>query len=240
MHRSVNAAIGLSLVLAWGSLSASAFEVQPMRHSVYPESGQTTGLLTVKNTRSKPLPVELVVEKRVFGENGEQTLVPADDDFIIFPFQALIEPGAKQAFRFQYVGDQTVTSETAYTIHVREVPVELEPGFTGLRYVYSFGVVVYVENARAESELSISDVVRDGDTLKMTVKNSGNSFGRLTNDRLILSQGDTKLELEGESFMSIADHVVVPPENQIPLTLNLSELNIAAGDLSVSLEETPD
>lgn len=234
------AATILSFATLLAPLAAAAFEVQPMRHSVYPASGQTDGLLTVKNTRSKPLPVELVVEKRVFGENGEITLVPAEEDFVIFPFQALIEPGGSQAFRFQYIGDQAPEEEAAYTIHVREVPVDLEGGFTGLRYVYSFGVVVYVENQQARSDLSVSKVNRDGDALRVSLVNSSPSFARLTNDRITLSQAGETFVLEGDSLMSIADQVVVPPNSEVMLTLNLTDLDVQPGDVSVALRETPD
>jgi fimbrial chaperone protein len=234
------AAFGLCLSCIVSPLRAYAFEVQPMRHSLYPANGQNTGLLTVKNTRSKPLPVELVVEKRVFNESGEQTQVPADEDFIIFPFQALIQPGASQAFRFQYIGEQVLPQEVAYTIHVREVPVDLEEGFTGLRYIYSFGVVVYVENAEAKSKLSIGTVTREESTLKIVFQNVGTSFARLTNDRLTLTQGDKTIELEGEMLMSIIDQVVVPPSSTLTATLNLNDLDVAAGDISVSIRETPD
>lgn len=230
----------LAGIMIASSLTSFAFEVQPMRHSIFPSNGQTTGLLTVRNTRSESLPVELIVEKRVFGEDSVQTLVPADDDFVIFPFQALIEPGATQAFRFQYIGDPTVVEESAYTIHVREVPVDLEGDFTGLRYVYSFGVVVYLEDRQAESQLSVSDVSRNDSVLSVSIENSGRSFARLSNDRISLTQGDQVIDLEGESLMSIIDQSVIPPNNKMPITLNLTNLDLAPGEISVSLRETPD
>lgn len=240
MLQKASALVFLSLASLVAPLTAYSFEVQPMRHSIYPANGQNTGLITVKNTRSKSLPVELIIERRVFGENSEQTQVAADDDFIIFPFQALIEPGATQAFRFQYIGDQILPEETAYTIHVREVPVDIDEGFTGLRYVYSFGVVVYVENVQARSQLSVGDVTRDGARLSIMLENSGTSFARLTNDRITLRQDNTTIELEGDALMSVIDSVVVPPNNTKTLSLDLADLDVLPKDISVSLRETPD
>ena len=211
-----------------------------MRHSLFPAGGQNTSLLTVKNTRSKPLPVEIIVEKRIYGEDSVQTFVPADEDFVIFPFQALIEPGASQAFRFQYIGDPVLQEETAYSIHVREVPVDLEDGFTGLRYIYSFGVAVYIENRETESNLAIGPVSRDGDLLSFVVENSGKSFGRLANDQIIVTQGETNIVLEGEALMNAIDGVVVPPNNSLPVQMTLDDLNLTGGDVNITLRETPD
>jgi len=222
------------------NIPAHAFEVQPMRHSLYPSAGQNTSILTVRNTRSKPLPVELIVEKRVFGDNGVQTQVPANDDFVVFPFQALIEPGATQAFRFQYIGDQLLAEEAAYTIHVREVPVDLEEGFTGLRYIYSFGVAVYIENSEMQSSLSVRDITREEDALTVALENSGSSFARLANDRVILTQGEQSIVLEGETLMGIIDGVVIPPNNSLPVTIDLSGLELAQGEIDVALRETSD
>lgn len=230
------------LCLSFASLFswASAFEVQPMRHSLFPDAGQNTSLITVRNTRGKPLPVELVVEKRVFDEQGNQTLVPADEDFVIFPFQAVIQAGEAQAFRFQYVGPPIQEDEIAYTLNVREVPVDLEEGFSGLRYIYNFGVVVYVESSNAESQLSVNRVERDGTVLKIDLENSSSSFARLSNDRLTLTQGDTDIGLEGEALTSIVDRFVVPPHAVLPVILNIADLDLATGDISVELRETPD
>lgn len=240
MLRKTMIPLALSLLGLLATYSAAAFEVQPMRHSLFPSGGQNTSLLTVKNTRSKALPVEIVVEKRTFGEDSVQTLVDAENDFVVFPFQALIEPGASQAFRFQYVGDQVLAEEAAYSIHVREVPVDLEEGFTGLRYIYSFGVAVYIESQDLESQLTVGTVTRDENILNITLENSGNSFARLTNDRITLSQGDKTVVLEGESLTGIVDAVVIAPNNSLPLKMNLTDLGFAPGEISVSLRETPE
>ena len=192
--------LGSFIIGVSAPMTATAFEVQPMRHSLFPMGGQNSGLFTVRNTRQEPLPVEIVVAKRVFQDDGQRSETPADEDFVVFPFQALIQPGDSQAFRFQYVGDLNLDEETAYTIHAKEVPVDPGPGFSGLRYVYSFGVAVYIEDSEAESDLSISKVTRSDDVLTLTLENAETSFARLTNDRFIVTQGDTRLELEGEDL----------------------------------------
>lgn len=227
-------------IIAFCGNVANAFEVQPMRHSVVPANGQNSGLLTVTNTRSKPLPIELVVQKRVFDENGIQTLVDDEENFIVFPFQALIEPGASQAFRFQYIGSPIVEEEMAYTLDVREVPVEIAEDFTGFRFVYSFGAVVYVENPEGESNLSVKSVLREDNSLAMQIRNDGNSFARLTNDRITLSDGEKTINLNGDAFTSRIDEAVIPPNRTKLVTLKLDDLKIAEGDISVKIRETSD
>jgi P pilus assembly chaperone PapD len=221
-------------------ITAAAFEVQPMRHSLFPMGGQNSSLFTVKNTRQEPLPVEIVVAKRVFEDDGTRSEIPADEDFVVFPFQALIQPGATQAFRFQYVGDLSFDEEVSYTIHAKEVPVDPGPGFSGLRYVYSFGVAVYVEDAEAESDLSITNVTRSEDVLNLTLENAGSSFARLTNDRIILIQGETRLELEGEDLSSKINTVIVPPNGKADLQLDLTDLELTDEQIGVQIRERSD
>jgi len=217
-----------------------AFEVKPMRHSIVPAEGQSSGIIRVTNPRTAALPVELVVQKRVFDKDGNITLVDADEDFVIFPFQALIEPNKTQAFRFQYVGSPAISEAIAYTIDVREVPVDLPEGFSGFRFVYNFGVVVYVNVPDTKSNISIEAVERMDESLKLRFRNNGASFGRLSNDRLILEQNGKLIVLDGEDLTSRINNVVIPPNGAATVVLQLRELDIYAGVISVKVRETPD
>lgn len=220
--------------------SSYAYEVLPMRISLSPSTGNTSGLITVRNPRSTALPIELVVQKRVFDENGGYELVDAEDDFLIFPVQTLIPANSAQSFRVQYLGPPNVDEEVAYTIDVREVPVEFKDGFSGFKFVYNFGVVVYIENPEELSQVEITEHKREDESLLIKFANRGKSFARLTNDRLFLEQAGKKITLAGEELRSRIDNVVVPPNGSSAVLLNLLGLDLSAEDLVVRLTERRD
>lgn len=240
MGRFTRGVIGVCLASAFCLASAHAFEVQPMRHSLYPSEGKITGLVSVRNTRSEALPLEVVVQKRVYDDEGNFTPLDAEEDFIVFPSQAFVQPNEEQAFRFQYVGDPVIDQDAAYTLLIREVAVEPDEGFTGLQYVYAFGVALYIEDDDRLSRISVRGVEREGDSLKIRIQNDSGSFARLSNDRFILAQQDKRVSLAGDNLTGIIDKSVLSPRSTVLVTMNVSELDLAEGDVSVRVEERAD
>ncbi|MFK8032494.1 MAG: molecular chaperone [Gammaproteobacteria bacterium] len=240
MGRFARGMIGVGLACAFCIASAQAFEVQPMRHSLFPSEGKIAGLVNVKNTRSKALPLEVIVQERVYDDEGNFTIVDAEEDFIVFPAQALVQPNEDQAFRFQYVGDPAIEQDSAYTLLVREVAVQSDEGFTGLQYVYAFGVAVYVEDQDRLSRITIGAIERDGDSLKVQIENNSDSFARLSNDRFILSQGDKRISLAGDNLTGLIDKSVLSPRATVLVTMNVSELGLTEEDISVRVQERAD
>ncbi|MBX7513628.1 fimbria/pilus periplasmic chaperone [Qipengyuania sp. GH38] len=240
MGRFTRGVIGACLASAFVMASAQAFEVQPMRHSLFPAEGKSSGLVSVKNTRSEPLPLEVLVQKRVYDEEGNFTVVDATEDFVIFPAQAFVQPNENQAFRFQYVGDPEITQDAAYTLLIREVPVEPDEGFTGLQYVYAFGVALYIEDEDRLSKIAVREAVREENNLKIRLQNESDSFARLSNDRFILTQGDKRVSLAGDNLTGVIDKSVLSPRATVLVTMDLSELDLAEGDVSVRVEERAD
>ncbi|WP_298915480.1 fimbria/pilus periplasmic chaperone [uncultured Algimonas sp.] len=230
------------LLMALSAASgASAYEVSPMRQVIEPSRGVNTGLITITNTRSEPLPVEIVVMRRTYDDEGEQTLVEDDSEFVVFPPQALIEPGQSQAVRFQYLGDIEDPVSRGYVLDVREIPVELD-GFSGFRFVYNFGVAVYVRADKAESDLTIENATVADDVLMVKFRNDGRYFGRLTNDRLDLKTRDGKdvTVLEGDTLMSRLENPMIPPAMSRTVRLDVSDLDLPDGPVDIRLRETRD
>ena len=68
--------------------------VSPILTDMAPAGRDSRSTVTVVNTGTTTLPVEIVVNRLELGENGELGLTPEDADFLIFPPQAMIAPGA--------------------------------------------------------------------------------------------------------------------------------------------------
>ena len=202
-----------ALALACGSLSpAMAHEVTPMRVELVPQAGSRSALVSVRNTRENDLPFEVVALRRLTAPDGTETLDPADEDFLIFPPQGLVKPGASQSVRFEYVGDQNLAESRSYLLDVREVPVT-PPGFSGILTVYNFGVAVYVEPPGAFADLEVSGVSREGDLIRFEIRNRGNDFAVLSRRDLEMRFGAESIRMSGSEFAGRTTNPVVPPNS---------------------------
>jgi fimbrial chaperone protein len=128
--------------------------VEPLFLEVSP--GQSVAI-RARNTSDKPMTVEMLVQRRHVDQAGVQTRVDADNDFILFPPQAVLPPQGTQVFRLQPLpGDDAQSRSYFATVH--QLPVALgdvEGGGAQLQIVFAFDAAVHVvpNNAEAKPEL---------------------------------------------------------------------------------------
>lgn len=212
---------------------AYAYEVSPMRVFLVPASGQSQGTIAINNTREQPLPVEMRVLRRVIAEDGTQSFVPADDDFIIFPPQFQVSAGNSQAVRFQYIGNPQVAESQGYVMQVAEVPVR-QPGASGFSVVYNFGVAVYVDPPRASERLTVESAeVREG-RLHLRVRNAGNKYGYINDNGLRIDRGGQSLDLSRDQAAERIENPLIPPNFTRTFEFAVPELT-APGTVTVRL-----
>jgi len=189
---------------------ASAHEVRPMRAVLPP--GVFDTLITVTNTRDYTLPIEVVVQKRDVNPDGTQTLIPADDDFLVFPPQFLLEVGQSQAIRVEYIGDRALRESQAYIIDVQEVPVVPE-NFSGVVTVYNFGAALYLTAANARPQLQIENVRNEGSAVAFEVVNRGKDYGFLTQTGLSVLRGAEERRFGREALSELVENPIIPPNS---------------------------
>ncbi|MEM1131859.1 MAG: fimbria/pilus periplasmic chaperone [Pseudomonadota bacterium] len=216
------AVLAFSLLLGLGSL-AQAMEVQPLRVMLVPAEGRTAGTISVNNTRTDPLPYEISVERRIIAPDGSQTFTSAEDDFVVFPPQGLIEPGGTQAVRFQYLGPIELTETQGYVLRVKEVPVRDE-NFSGIQFAYSFGAAIYVKPADAEDDIDINSVARDGDVITVGMANSGNDYSLLTAKRLTFVIDGQRFNYGREELAQLIPNPLIAPNSERTLTITIADL----------------
>ncbi len=202
MKTLLSAAIfGLALTSA-----AAAQQVQPMRYDLAPSGAASERIVRVENTQSTPLTIEvlpLLVEQAT--ADGE-VRAPADDDFLIFPPQAIIEPGAIQNIRVRYIGNPAIATSKTYRIDVRELPVDLRGGGeTGVGMIVSFLTLVSVVPDGAEPDLqaSVSSSGTNG-ALRVEFSNNGARYARLSEYLWRFSGDGADLELDGDQLSALA------------------------------------
>jgi P pilus assembly chaperone PapD len=198
------------------TFEAAAMSVEPMLLDMSSIGKASRDSFKVTNNASKPLPVEIGISRLELGLNGEQKKQPADDEFIIYPAQAMIPPGGSQVFRVQWAGDPGIAKSQAYWFNVSQVPVKLPKETSGIQIVMSFGVTVNVAPPNGKSDLQVLSAapVKDKDGKRfaaLTVKNPGNKHAYLKQSSIHLSGGNWSADLAaGEIEQKMGLGIVQP------------------------------
>jgi fimbrial chaperone protein len=163
--------------------------VQPVVINLKTSGRGMTQIVTVENTFATPLPVELRVEELV--PDGDNLKPSGKDpgDLLIFPPQAMIQPGQTQSFRIQYVGDPALARSKHFYVTVAQLPVKLPEGQSAIQILYNFQVLVSVAPQGAKPNLQIKTAsVTTNDAGKLvpvlTLDNDSPSHAYLSDGRL--------------------------------------------------------
>ncbi|MBB4839237.1 fimbrial chaperone protein [Sphingomonas kyeonggiensis] len=191
--------LALGPALAAAMLASSplvqAETVQPVVVDLTPTGSGMSQTITVENTFTQPLPVELRVEELTFDQAGLHGTGKDSGDLLIFPPQAIIQPGQTQSFRVQYIGDPALARSKHYYVTVAQLPVQLPQGQSAIQILYNFQVLVSVKPAGAKPELKIakSEVALDekGQAIAaITLTNDSPAHGYLSKGRLRIVERD--------------------------------------------------
>jgi len=211
---------------------AEAYQVSPMIYDMTPTGRGASAVIRVNNTNAAPITVEIVAEKRLFDAAGKESREPADKDFVLFPPQSVIQPGATQAVRVQYVGPQQLDKSVTYTITVRQVPVQLpNDGKSGVQFVFNFSTVANIvpDGAKANVEASLAP---DGKKLKLTLHNTGNKYANLAMSNVELISGAFKATIKDEAWRkALGTSWILPGGTRI---VELERPNNAPAELSAT------
>jgi fimbrial chaperone protein len=168
--------------------AAQAYQVTPMVYDMKPSGQAASAVIRVNNTNASPITIEVVAERRLFDENGVESRQPADKEFVLFPPQGVVQPGATQAVRIQYVGPQQLDKSATYTITVKQVPVNLpNDGKSGVQFVFNFSTVANIVPDGAKPQIETVSLTPDGKKLKLTLRNAGNKYANLALSNVALN-----------------------------------------------------
>lgn len=175
--------------------AALAMTVQPVVIDLQTSGRQMSTVVTVENTFATPLPVELSVQELELTPEGVKQTGKDPGDLLVFPPQAIIEPGQTQTFRIQYVGDPALAKSKHYYITVAQLPVKLPEGQSAIQILYNFQVLVSVAPSGIKPQMSVqsAEIGRNSagkPVPVLTVANDSTAHGYLANGRLRIVQKD--------------------------------------------------
>lgn len=174
---------------------AAAMTVQPVVVDLRTAGRSMSAVVTVENTFATPLPVELTVQQLELTQDGVKLTGVDPGDLLVFPPQALIEPGQTQSFRIQYVGDPDLATSRHYYVTVAQLPVQLPEGQSAIQILYNFQVLISVAPSAGKPALSVSAATvatdAEGRSVPMlTVSNASPVHGYLSQGRLRIVERD--------------------------------------------------
>ena len=152
----------------------------------------------------------------------------AEDEFMVYPPQILLQPGETQTIRITWLGDPELLSEQAYRLITEQLPVNLgneEEVSSGIRiditalYRYVASVYVAPRGVEADVQLSATHEMRDGaDMLVLSFDNQGTAHQLLSDLTLMLTAGGAELELGPDDLEGVTgENVLAQHQRQFVL-----------------------
>ncbi|MFA5964914.1 MAG: fimbria/pilus periplasmic chaperone [Sphingomonas sp.] len=193
--RTIGVTLAMFGLLAAPIYRADAITVKPLVVDLKTSGRGMNQVVSVENTSAVAVPVQLTVQELVV-EAGETHGTGKDPgDLLVFPPQALIQPGQTQTFRVQYVGDPALTKSKHYYITVAQLPVKPKEGESAVQVVFSFQVLASVGPQGAKPSLRVQSAgVGKNDAGKpvpvVTVANDSSTYGYLSHGKLRVIEKD--------------------------------------------------
>jgi len=175
--------------------AAEAMTVQPVVIDLATAGRAMGDVIIVENTFDRPLAVELSVQTLELTENAVRPTGEDTGELAVFPPQASIQPGERQNFRVQYVGDPELAASRHFFVTVAQLPVQEVSGQSNIQLLYNFQVLVSVAPAGGRPSIAIAaaEIGRNEEGQPVPVisaRNTSASHGYLSRGRLQIVQQD--------------------------------------------------
>jgi len=147
-------------ILAGIASVADAMRVSPMVIEMTTKGGGATARLEVQNLNQVQLAYETRITRIDYDANGNMVETAADGDFLVFPPQGTLTPGARQVVRLQWLGDPDLPASRGYYVSVNQLPVKLASGDTTqpgaqVQVVYHMKALVVVAPPKASPKVEV-------------------------------------------------------------------------------------
>lgn len=240
---------GAFVLLAWlflglpSSVRAQGYQVQPMLSEIRPSGAEAMVRLLIANTGAVPITLEMEPFRATVDEAGTPTRAPEERDLLVFPPQAIIQPGKEQSVQVRYVGDPALRDARMYGVRIVQLPVDFAAGAGGqgaaaeLKVGFNFLSHIVVAPAGAASELTVGDVARRPDgSVAMKLRNSGNAVVVLNNSVWKLKDGAGHTADIANDKVQIGGFSALMPNQARAAVVPADAVAQLAGPVQVSLE----
>jgi P pilus assembly chaperone PapD len=222
--------------------------VQPVVIDLETSGRAMSDVIIVENTFDRVLTVEITAQTLELTEDGVRATGEDTGELAVFPPQATIQPGERQNFRVQYVGDPALAKSKHFYVTVAQLPVQTSESGSNIQLLYNFQVLVSVAPSGAKPAITITsaEIGRDAEGAAVPVivaSNSSAAHGYLSRGRLEVVQRDAagkevfREELSGPEIQQSLGYGLIGGSQSRRVTLP-AHLPTAEG--TVTAKFTPD
>ena len=233
--------IAFPLLLFWLSIGiVYAATVQPMRFELSPAGQNSRAKLKIFNDGARPITVEASPWISKVSPEGEETVSPADDDIIVFPPTAIVEPGKTQFFQVQYVGEPELSVSRFYRVRIEQLPVKLDRSEDGLSLAFRFNTMLNVVPPQSIASPKVSSITPadNGDSYTIEFINTGSRFVRLHETSWVVTTRGETTELSNARVRDLVPDVLVLPESSRIITVTpSSDLELNNASIFIKLDQ---
>ena len=209
--------IAIAFLLAFSPVAVEASRVTPMILEIKPTGRESVARIELTNDAERDIPYEVQMMRGEISPEGQLSLTSADEQFIVFPPQAIVEARTQQVFRIQYVGDEAIDRSQVYYLSIKQIPVGFEEGQNQVQVVINYNVLINVLPDGVEPEAivrSATYVERPKDT--GDVDADGNTVEGPIEKGILIDLGNdgTRYFLAGRSSWSISGKTVAGEDFQ--------------------------
>lgn len=212
-----------------------AFEVTPLYLEMTAGGKGASASLTVENSSPQRLALETEVVERKVTADSKETRHPDEDSFLIFPPQAMVEPGKTQVFRLQWLGGPDIPASRSFYVMLKQLPVNFTADTaSGIKFLTNIGASVHVLPMQPQlsgvAEEIAPTVAKGKPQLTFFVRNTGSRLFYTDGVRYrITGQGlDSPLEIDGETVRQTEQTELITPGGRRKLMLPLPKAVTAA------------
>jgi fimbrial chaperone protein len=173
-----------------GPSASWAYQLQPISRVFAPVGSKATQSFEVTNDGAGRIALAVSFATLDRDEAYAETNRDASDEFLAYPAQMILEPGARQTVRVTWLGAPDPARELAYRIIVAQVPLErLErttsdgaPPRGQMRVMLTYRGTLFIRPAKAAPKIELRAAApatdRDGSPgLAITLENTGTAVG---------------------------------------------------------------
>ncbi len=197
-------ALSVFLLILQSALFSFSFE--PISMDLSPSGRGATGSFLLKNKSGDFVAIRISMFERSIDIDGNETRVPADHLFTIYPSNIVLKPESVQSLRVKWTGESSLDSERSFRILVEQLPVDFGSADTtssGLQIMFRYLGSIYVSPDSAAPDLVIEEQSIDsGRRLQLVILNRGNRH---------IIPGDLHIRLS-EELNGRENVVIIPPE----------------------------
>ena len=209
--------VGAGVLMTAPAWADASYQLTPSRLVLEPSGGRSAGSFQVRSTGNEPVAIEVRVTDRQMDPQGNETQTDAEDDFVVYPPQIVLQPGQVQTVRVTWLGDPNVAVEQAFRLITEQLPIDLggpEETPTGvtvrINALYRYVAALYVTPPGAQPNVVIRQASHqriDGqDKLLLEFDNQGTAHQLLSGLNLTLApvnQPEASLTLRPDQLIGI-------------------------------------